>query len=116
MAVDAMRSGAIDFIQKPFRDQDLVGRIKQALAQDAVSRGALLEHRTFAQRLEHLTPRERQVMQRVVDGKANKVIAIELNLSVRTVEIHRARVMAKMHARSVPQLINMVRQAEESPQ
>ena len=76
----------------------------------------LAERNMIRKRLESLTPREKEVLDLVVAGKANKVIAIELNLSPRTVEIHRARVMYKMRARSVPQLIKMVRQAEKSPQ
>jgi FixJ family two-component response regulator len=92
MAVQAMKEGAFEFIQKPFRDQDLLDRINHALQQDAESRHNLARRADVVRRLETLTPRERQVMDMVVDGAANKVIAIDLNLSEPTVEIHRAKV------------------------
>jgi two-component system response regulator FixJ len=93
MAVEAMQAGAVDFIQKPFRDQDLIDRINQALEKDSSNRAALGERNDIRRRLETLTPREREVLDLVVHGKANKVIAGDLKLSQRTVEIHRARVM-----------------------
>src|SRR5450755_500052 len=107
MAVQAMKEGAFEFIQKPFRDQDLLDRINHALQQDAESRNNLARRADVARRLESLTPRERQVMAMVVDGAANKVIAIDLDLSERTVEIHRAKVMEKMGARSVAHLVKL---------
>jgi two-component system response regulator FixJ len=107
MAVQAMKEGAFEFIQKPFRDQDLLDRINHALQQDAESRHNLARCADVVRRLETLTPRERQVMDMVVDGSANKVIAIDLNLSERTVEIHRAKVMEKMGARSVAHLVKL---------
>ena len=107
MAVQAMKEGAFEFIQKPFRDQDLLDRINHALQQDAQSRTTLARRAEVLKRLESLTARERQVMALVVDGAANKVIAIDLNLSERTVEIHRAKVMEKMGARSVAHLVKM---------
>ena len=107
MAVQAMKEGAFEFIQKPFRDQDLLDRINHALQQDAESRNNLARSADVVRRLETLTPRERQVMDMVVDGSANKVIAIDLNLSERTVEIHRAKVMEKMGARSVAHLVKL---------
>jgi two-component system response regulator FixJ len=107
MAVQAMKEGAFEFIQKPFRDQDLLDRINHALQQDAESRHNLALRADVVRRLETLTPRERQVMDMVVDGSANKVIAIDLNLSERTVEIHRAKVMEKMGARSVAHLVKL---------
>jgi FixJ family two-component response regulator len=107
MAVQAMKEGAFEFIQKPFRDQDLLDRINHALQQDAESRNNLARRADVVRRLETLTPRERQVMDMVVDGSANKVIAIDLNLSERTVEIHRAKVMEKMGARSVAHLVKL---------
>jgi len=113
MAVEAMQAGAMDFIQKPFRDQDLLDRINQALDKDASNRAALSERNAIRKRLETLTPREREVMDLVVDGKANKVIAGDLNLSQRTVEIHRARVMEKMQATSLAHLVRMVLEVEE---
>jgi FixJ family two-component response regulator len=107
MAVQAMKDGAFDFLQKPFRDQDLLDRINAALKLDAENRASIDRLADLRQRSESLTPREREVMALVVDGKANKVIAIDLGLSERTVEIHRANVMEKMAARSVAHLVKM---------
>lgn len=107
MAVQAMKDGAFDFLQKPFRDQDLLDRINAALKQDAENREMVERQADLKRRAESLTPREREVMALVVDGRANKVIAIDLGLSERTVEIHRANVMEKMGARSVAHLVRM---------
>jgi len=107
MAVKAVKAGAIDFIQKPFRDQELLDKVQQAIKEDARRRRESSEIAGILQRLESLTPRERQVMDLVVGGHANKVIAIDLGISERTVEIHRARVMQKMAADSVPHLVQM---------
>ena len=107
MAVQAMKEGAFEFIQKPFRDQDLLDRINHALKQDAENRSTVARRAEVQHRLQTLTPRERQVMDMVVDGAANKVIAIDLHLSERTVEIHRAKVMEKMGARSVAHLVKL---------
>ena len=107
MAVQAMKEGAFEFIQKPFRDQDLLDRINHALKQDVEIRNTVARRAEVLHRLESLTPRERQVMDLVVDGAANKVIAIDLDLSERTVEIHRAKVMEKMGARSVAHLVKL---------
>ena len=107
MAVQAMKEGAFEFIQKPFRDQDLLDRINHALKQDAENRSMAARRSEVLQRLESLTPRERQVMDFIVEGSANKVIAIDLGLSERTVEIHRAKVMEKMGARSVAHLVKL---------
>jgi FixJ family two-component response regulator len=113
MAVEAMQAGAIDFIQKPFRDEDLLGRIRQAVEKDAKDRESLQELAVIRDRLASLTPREREVMDLVVNGKANKVIAGDLDLSQRTVEIHRARVMEKMEASSLAHLVRMVLEVGE---
>ena len=107
MAVEAMHSGAFDFIQKPFRDQDLLDRINQALGWDQEHHNQDEQRRAVQERAESLTPREREVMAFVVRGQANKVIAMDLDLSQRTVEIHRARVMEKMQARSLADLVRM---------
>jgi two-component system, LuxR family, response regulator FixJ len=107
MAVQAMKDGAFDFLQKAFRDQELLDRINAALKQDAQNRESVDRLADLRQRAQSLTPREREVMGHVVDGKANKVIAIDLGLSERTVEIHRANVMEKMAARSVAHLVKM---------
>jgi FixJ family two-component response regulator len=107
MAVQAMKAGAFEFVQKPFRDQDLLDRINHALAEDRNNRSAIAERADVQQRLQSLTPREREVMAMVVEGAANKVIAIDLGLSERTIEIHRAKVMEKMGARSLAQLVKI---------
>jgi FixJ family two-component response regulator len=111
MAVHAMRAGAVDFVQKPFSEQALLDRIHQSLEQDSKSRTLLGRREEIAERIAQLTPREKQVMELVTDGKANKVIAIDLGVSERTVEIHRARVMQKMGAESLPHLVRMAIQA-----
>ena len=107
MAVEAMQKGAVDFIQKPFRDQDLLDRISEALKADKERREEHQKHAEVAERLERLTNREREVFDLVVTGKPNKVIAYELGVSQRTVEIHRARVMEKMQAKSLADLVKM---------
>lgn len=107
MAVDAMQKGAVDFIQKPFRDQELLDRIRQALLADKERRQEREHQAEVENRLEKLTNREREVFDLVVTGKPNKVIAYELDVSQRTVEIHRARVMEKMQARSLADLVRM---------
>ena len=108
MAVEAMQAGAVEVIQKPFRDPDRLDPINQALEKDTSNRAALGERNDIRRRLETLTPREREVLDLVVHGKANKVIAGDLKLSQRTVEIHRARVMEKMQASSLAHLVRMV--------
>ncbi|HTT01811.1 MAG TPA: response regulator transcription factor [Steroidobacteraceae bacterium] len=115
MAVEAMQHGAFDFLQKPFRDQDLIDRIQRALAKDTKSRAALKEHARIRSRLDSLTPREREVMQLMTRGKPNKVMAAELGVSQRTVEIHRARVMEKSGAASLAQLVRMVMDLDLEP-
>jgi len=107
MAVEAMQKGAVDFIQKPFRDQDLLDRVREALKTDEERRQEREAHAEVAERLARLTNREREVFDLVVTGKPNKVIAYELGVSQRTVEIHRARVMEKMQARSLADLVKM---------
>jgi FixJ family two-component response regulator len=114
MAVEAMQHGAVDFIQKPFRDQDLIDRINQALEKDRDNRAGLKERDAIRRRMQQLTPREREVLDLVTQGKANKVIAGDLNVSQRTVEIHRARVMEKMGASSLAHLVRMVIEAERA--
>ncbi|MBS0395265.1 MAG: response regulator transcription factor [Proteobacteria bacterium] len=114
MAVEAMQHGAVDFIQKPFRDQDLIDRINQALEKDRDNRAGLKERDAIRRRMQQLTPREREVLDLVTQGKANKVIAGDLNVSQRTVEIHRARVMEKMGASSLAHLVRMVIEADRT--
>ena len=107
MAVQAMRDGALDFIRKPFRDQELLDRVHAALAVDAESTAATEHRDQIAHRATLLTPRELEIFERVAAGQANKVVAIELGISERTVEIHRSQVMHKMEARNLAQLVRM---------
>ena len=109
-AVDTVKRGAFDFCEKPFSDNALVDRVEQALA---LSRERLLErgHRQqLEQRLSELTERERDVMRLVAKGLPNKLIADELDISVRTVEVHRARVFEKMEVKSAVELANLLRE------
>jgi len=112
MAVEAMQHGAFDFLQKPFRDQDLIDRIQRALERDVRNRSALAQHAKIRERLGSLTPREREVLALMTRGKPNKIMAAELGVSQRTVEIHRARVMEKSGAASLAQLVRMVMDLE----
>jgi two-component system response regulator DctR len=108
-AVDAVKRGAFDFCEKPCSDNALVDRVEQALAQ---SRASLLAHQNIAllrQRLAELTEREREVMRLVMEGLLNKLIAERLDISVRTVEVHRARVFDKMEVKSAVELANLLR-------
>ncbi len=111
MAVKAIKAGAADFVQKPFRDQELIDRIGEVLDEDVQARAEKLQRTEILKRMASLTEREKEVMEQVVDGKANKVVAVDLNVSQRTVEIHRANVMEKMKARSLAQLVRLVMKA-----
>ncbi|WP_166255214.1 response regulator FixJ [Marinobacter salicampi] len=108
MAVDAMKEGAIDFIQKPYREGALLEKIENALELDREQRKTLGEKQEIVRRIKTLTPRESEIMGRMIAGQANKVIAIELDISQRTVEIHRSRVMHKMGTHSLAHLVRMV--------
>ncbi|MEJ0085168.1 MAG: response regulator [Pseudomonadota bacterium] len=108
MAVEAMQHGAFDFLQKPFRDQDLLDRIQRAITKHAELRKSLGEHARIKAHLGELTPREREVLDLLTQGLQNKAIAQKLSVSPRTVEIHRARVMEKMDAHSVAELVRMM--------
>jgi FixJ family two-component response regulator len=108
MAVQAMKDGAFDFLTKPFRDQDLLDRVQKALEKDRINRVQLREKTRIQERRESLTPREREILELMTRGKPNKVMAADLGVSQRTVEIHRARVMEKMGASSLAQLVRMV--------
>jgi FixJ family two-component response regulator len=114
MAVEAMQHGAFDFLQKPFRDQDLLDRVQKALEKDRVNRVQLREKTRIQERRESLTPREREILELMTRGKPNKVMAADLGVSQRTVEIHRARVMEKMGASSLAQLVRMVMDLDQS--
>ena len=112
MAVEAMRAGAVDFLQKPFKDDELIRRVQKALDQDERLREQLSGREQIRARFDALTPREREIAARLVAGEANKVIAIELGLSERTVELHRAHIMQKMEARGLAQLVQMLMRLE----
>ena len=120
MAVEAMQHGAFDFLQKPFRDQDLIDRIQRALERDARNRAALAQHERIRASFDSLTPREREVLALMTQGKPNKVMAAELGVSQRTVEIHRARVMEKTGAASpaaaTPRRLHAPAASDEPPQ
>ena len=107
MAVEAMRRGAVDFIRKPFREQDLLDRIHQALEQNSSRRSSDADIKKLRKRIAVLTPREYEVFERVTAGQANKVIAIELGISERTVEIHRSQVMQKTQVRTLADLVRL---------
>ncbi len=114
-AVRAMKAGAVDFIEKPFNDDQLLTRIREAMGWDERRRRDETLHRELAGRFARLTPREKQVMGMVVRGNLNKQIASELNLSTKTVEVHRAHVMEKMEARSLADLVRYAILVEAKP-
>lgn len=105
MAVRAIKSGAVEFLEKPFGDQVILECIQQAIERDRRDRKMMAERIQFEERLSHLTPREREVMELLMEGLANKAIAAKLNLARKTVETHRANLMAKMQAASLADLI-----------
>jgi two-component system, LuxR family, response regulator FixJ len=106
-AVSALKSGAVDFIQKPFSHREVISVIKKALQHDAEIRGERSRRSRIAGLLATLTEREREVLRRIIDGKQNKIIAAELDISVKTVEFHRAKVMEKMGVDSVAELVQL---------
>jgi len=107
-AVSAIKGGAVDFIQKPFGYREVLAVIQRAFERDAEIRERRTRRSLVAERLATLTEREREVMQRVIEGKLNKVIAVELDISVKTVEFHRAKMMEKMGADSVAALVQLM--------
>jgi FixJ family two-component response regulator len=107
MAVSALKKGAADFIEKPFKDQDMLRLIEACMTQDRASAAKRAESASVAQRRDSLTQREREVLDLVVAGKLNKQIADELGISIKTVEVHRSRVMQKMGANSVAELVQL---------
>ena len=113
MAVDAMRRGAMDFIRKPFREQDLLDRINEALEYDSGNREALLDRQDLRNRISALSERELQVFHRVAAGDPNRVIAYDLGISERTVEAHRSQVMSKLGIQRLAQLVRIKLEAEQ---
>lgn len=108
MAVEAMKEGAVEFIQKPFRDQELIDCIQKAIRTNIQSQNTVQQAQKIERRIDTLSKRELDVLRRVISGQSNKLIAAELHLSQRTIEIHRAKVMEKMNATSLADLITMV--------
>ncbi len=115
MSVRALKSGAVEFLTKPFRDQDLLDAIQQALQRDSAARAEQTEIHALEQRFQSLTVREREVMTLVVSGMLNKQIAAELGASEATVKIHRGHVMEKMQAGSIVELVRMADKLKLSP-
>jgi len=111
MAVSALKKGAADFIEKPFNDQDMLGLIESCMKQDRAAAARRAENASVARRLDRLTQREHEVLGLIVAGKLNKQIADELRISIKTVEVHRSRVMEKIGADSVAQLVQIVLKA-----
>ncbi len=108
LAVQAMKAGAVDFIEKPFSDETLLTAVREALARHAQDFAQQNSSNEVQARLQRLTPREREVLDGLISGLPNKTIAYDLNISARTVEIHRANLMAKMEASNLPELVRMV--------
>ncbi|HEX6979499.1 MAG TPA: response regulator FixJ [Alphaproteobacteria bacterium] len=115
MAVRAMRAGAVDFVEKPFADHVILDSVARALTQAREKQREVSEVAAIRSRLETLTPREREVLDQLVRGHPNKVSAANLGISPRTVEIHRARVMEKMQAHSLSELVRMVLSVGAAP-
>lgn len=108
MAVEAVNAGALDFLEKPFDDNALIERIERALTLDREQSEHARAVASIEERIDSLTPRERDVMEEILRGKLNKVIAADLDLSIRTVEVHRARVLEKLHARNGSEMVRLV--------
>lgn len=115
MAVEAMKAGALDFIEKPFEDEILIEAIKRAAERLAEKPPETDDVAAIQSRLDQLSERERQVLSGVVAGLPNKTIAFDLDISPRTVEVHRANVMSKMHAKNLPELVRMALAADFGP-
>ncbi len=115
MSVRVMKSGAIDFLEKPFREHELLGAINNALEQDRRNREKRSELNEIVRRLNTLTPREREVLEFVISGMLNKQIAYHLGIVERTIKLHRARIMQKMKVDSLPELVRIAEKAGIQP-
>jgi two-component system response regulator FixJ len=114
LAVRAMKAGAVDFLEKPFDDEKMLSSVRRALEIGSRARSRNAEANTAKNLLASLTPRERGVLDKLVQGRSNKVVAFELGISPRTVEIHRAHIMGKMEASSLSDLVRLVLAAEQA--
>jgi two-component system response regulator FixJ len=113
-AVEAMQRGAFNYLQKPFKNPDLVDSVRKAIAHDRANRQTLMQVDAIRERLFSLTPREREVLDLIIRGRPNKMMAVDMGLSQRTIELHRSRVMEKMGANSVAQLVRMFLDVERA--
>nr|WP_290650334.1 response regulator [Aquisalimonas sp.] len=113
LAVRAVQAGALDFLEKPFRDEQLLEKVRNGLELDRTTHAHAAERAAIEKRLDKLTPREREVMEGMLQGKLNKLIADDMNVSVRTVEVHRAHVLEKLDARNSSDMVRMVLSTEQ---
>lgn len=111
-SVQAMKAGAVDFLTKPFQDEDFLAAVRQAIARDAQARKVRLELQSIRDRMDTLTPREHQVLEHVVAGRLNKQIAADLGITEKTIKVHRARTMEKMGVASLAELVRLTFEAD----
>ncbi|CAA6809207.1 MAG: Two component transcriptional regulator, LuxR family [uncultured Thiotrichaceae bacterium] len=114
MAVESMKMGALNFIEKPFNEQSMIDLVQEGLSMDQQGREKRLEYSAFSARIANLTDRERQVLSLVIKEFSNKSIAEQLGVSIKTVEYHRSHMMEKMHAKKIVHLLEMLREYEFS--